>query len=73
MSTILDRARAMFANAVARLANAVPQPKLSGAYRATWAPFNARIAHYQHSHHTVAQDKRAARKARNVKRNKAHV
>lgn len=72
MSTLLDRARQMFAAAVASIAGAVPSP-VRGAYRATWAPFNARLAHYQHSRHTVAQDKRAARKARNVKRNKAHV
>lgn len=71
MSTLLDRARMMFAAAVASLAGGVQAP-VRGAYRATWAPFNARLAHYQHSHHTVAQDKRAARRARNVKRNKAH-
>lgn len=67
MSTLLDRARMMFAAAIAAVAGT--QPKI--ATRATWAPFSARLAHYQHSRHTVAQDKRAARKARNVKRNKA--
>lgn len=67
MSTLLDRARMMFAAAIAATVGTVP--KIST--RATWAPFNARLAHYQHSRHTVAQDKRAARKARNVKRNKA--
>lgn len=73
MSTILDRARMTFAAAVASMAGGASLP-LRGAYRATWAPFSARGAHYQHSHRTVAQDKRAARKARkarNVKRNKA--
>lgn len=69
MSTILDRARMMFAAAIAAVAGVPPK----FATKATWAPFSARIAGYQHSHRTVAQDKRAARKARNVKRNKAHV
>ena len=69
MSTLLDRARQMFAAAVAAVAGG-GSPMHAG--RPTWTPFNARIARYQHSHHTVAQDKRAARKARNVKRNKAH-
>lgn len=68
MSTLLDRARQMFAAAIAATVGDVP--KLAN-MRTTWAPFNARLAHYQHSRHTVAQDKRAARKARNVKRNKA--
>lgn len=68
MSTLLDRARMMFAAAIAAVVG-VP-PKFTT--RATGAPFSARLAHYQHSHHTVAQDRRAARKARNVKRNKAH-
>ena len=71
MSTLLDRARMMFAAAIAAMAGNVAQ-RVPGSFRATWAPFSARGAHYQHSHHTVAQDKRAARKARNVKRNKAH-
>lgn len=70
MSTLLDRARAMFAATIATLAGVVPPP-VRGAHKSTWSPFNARLAHYQHSRHTVAQDKRAARKARNVKRNKA--
>lgn len=69
MSTLLDRARMMFAAAIAAVAGTGGSPKHAG--RPTWAPFNARIARYQRSDHTVAQDKRAARKARNVKRNKA--
>lgn len=69
MSTILDRARAMFAAAVAAVAG---QPT-KFATRATWAQFNGRLARYQHSHRTVAQDKRAARKARNVLRHRAHT
>lgn len=72
MSTLLDRARMMFAAAIAATVGNVAQ-RVPGSFHVTWAPFNARLAHYQHSRHTVAQDKRAARKARNVKRNKAHV
>lgn len=68
MNTLLDRARQMFADAVAATVGQQPAPRST--YQATWAPFNARVAHYQHSRHAVAQDKRAARKARNVKRNK---
>lgn len=56
----------MFAAAIVAMADMPPK----FATKATWAPFNARIARYRHSHRTVAQDKRAARKARNVKRNK---
>lgn len=67
MSTLLDPARMAFAAAIAATVGEVPALPAS---RALWAPFNARIARYQHSHRTVAQDKRAARKARNVKRNK---
>lgn len=69
MSTLRDRARALFAATVASLAGA---PALrEGANGVTWSPFNARIARYQRSKHRVAMDKRAATKARNVKRNKA--
>jgi len=57
----------MFAAAVASIASTGGSPMPAG--RPTWGPFNARIA--QHSRHTVAMDKRAATKARNVKRNKA--
>lgn len=72
MSTLLDRARTMFAAAIAAMAGGVAE-RVPDAYRATWAPFNARGAHYQHSHHTVAMDKRAARKARNVAQAKRHA
>ena len=64
MSTILDRARMMFAAAVASMVGASLPPVLRGA----WGGF---VRPAQRSRHTVAQDKRAARKARNVKRNKA--
>ena len=66
MSTLLDRAKAMFAAAVAMLAGGQVAPS-----KPLWGGFGF-VRPAQRSRHRVAMDKRAAVKARNVKRNKAH-